>query len=118
MLDVESGTCCGSSECWGLSQSEMVSWISDFSSEYHSLTGRYCMIYTSPSWWETCTGNSGAFHSNNPLVEADWSSSISSVPGGWPFETFWQYADSYAYGGDADRFNGNQADLVNLAKNT
>ena len=116
MLDVESGACCGSSECWGLSVSEMVTWISDFSSYYNSKIGRYPMIYTSPSWWETCTGNSDAFNKNNPLVEADYATSISTVPGGWPYETFWQYADTYEYGGDADYWNGAAANLVTFAK--
>lgn len=112
MLDLESES---DSECWGLSTSAMVSWIQDFSNTYHSKTGRYPMLYTSPSWWETCTGNSDAFVNDNPLVLASWGSSIGTIPGGWPYETIWQYADSYTYGGDADSFNGNQADLVRLA---
>lgn len=73
------------------------------------------MLYTNPSWWTTCTGNSNAFVNTNPLVLARYSSTIGTVPGDWPYQTIWQYADSYAYGGDADRFNGDQAALVKLA---
>jgi len=112
MLDLESES---DGECWGLSASAMVSWISSFSSTYHSSTGRYPMLYTNPSWWETCTGNSGAFVSNNPLVLADYNSAIGTIPGGWPYQTIWQFSDSYAYGGDSDTFNGDQAALVKLA---
>jgi len=112
MLDLESES---DGECWGLSTSDMVSWIQDFSNTYYSSTGRYPMLYTNPSWWETCTGNSNAFVSTNPLVLADYNSEIGTIPGGWPYQTIWQYADSYAYGGDADSFNGDQADLMNLA---
>ncbi len=115
MVDMESGGCCGSSECWGLSQAQMVSWIADFSNTYKAKTGRPPMIYTSPSWWSTCTGNSAAFHTDNPLVEAEWGPSASPM-GGWPYESFWQYADTYTYGGDADRWNGDLAGLQKFAK--
>jgi len=113
MVDLESED---DGECWGLSASAMVSWIKDFSDSYHSSTGRYPMLYCNPSWWETCTGNSGAFVSTNPLVLAEYASSISTVPGGWPYQTIWQNADSYSAGGDSDIFNGDAASLTKLAK--
>ncbi|KAL1844902.1 hypothetical protein VTK73DRAFT_1540 [Phialemonium thermophilum] len=112
MLDLESGS---SGECWGLSASQMVSWIKSFSDQYHSKTGRYPMIYTSPAWWQDCTGNSNAFASTNPLVLAHYSSSVGPIPGGWPYQTIWQNADSYAYGGDSDIFNGSEDRLRALA---
>ncbi|OCK75562.1 glycoside hydrolase family 25 protein [Lepidopterella palustris CBS 459.81] len=112
MLDIEYGA---SSECYGLSASSMVSWISDFVDTYQSLTGRYPMIYTTNDWWTTCTGNSQAFSANCPLVLARYSSSVGTIPGGWPYQTIWQYSDSYTYGGDADTFNGAQSSLVKLA---
>jgi GH25 family lysozyme M1 (1,4-beta-N-acetylmuramidase) len=113
MLDLESEGSSG--ECWGLSTSAMVAWIKDFSNTYHASTTRYPMLYFNPSWWQTCTGNSNAFASTNPLVLAHYSDSIGPIPGGWATYTIWQYADSYTYGGDADRFNGAQANLVKLA---
>ncbi|KAJ3562937.1 hypothetical protein NPX13_g8374 [Xylaria arbuscula] len=60
MLDLE-GSCV-------LSASATVAWIKDFSNTYHSKTGVYPLIYTNPSWWSSCTGNSNAFVNTNPLV--------------------------------------------------
>ncbi|KAK6855434.1 N-O-diacetyl muramidase [Apiospora arundinis] len=111
MLDLEAG----SSQCYGLSASAMVSWIRDFSNTYHAKTGRYPMLYTNPSWWTACTGNSKDFVSTNPLVLARYASSPGTIPGGWPRQTIWQYADKYAYGGDGDKFNGDEAGLKKLA---
>ncbi|KAI1332264.1 glycoside hydrolase family 25 protein [Xylariaceae sp. FL0255] len=107
MLDLE-GSCV-------LSASATVSWIEDFSNTYHSKTGVYPLIYSSPSWWSECTANSNAFVNTNPLVLADYASSP-DVPGGWPYETFWQYNDAYTYGGDSDLFNGDMAGLMAIAK--
>lgn len=113
MLDMEPGTEEGSSTCYGLSSSGMVSWISDFVNTYHSLTSRYPVIYTG-DWWETCTGGSSAFAENCPLLLASYGSS--SVPTGWSSYTFWQYNDSYKYGGDSELFNGSEDRLKVLAK--
>ena len=88
----------------------MVSWIRDFSNTYHSSTGVYpgesprrdpctaevdarsilthimgrTVIYTTTDWWKTCTGNSAAFASTNPLWIARYASSIGTLPAGWP----------------------------------
>jgi len=112
MLDLESE---GGATCWGLSASAMVAWIKDFSDRYHSKTGRYPMLYTNPSWWQSCTGNSNAFVSTNPLVLARYASAPGTIPGGWPYQTIWQNSDSYAYGGDSDIFNGSIDNLRKLA---
>ncbi|KAK7044879.1 secreted hydrolase [Favolaschia claudopus] len=108
-LDIEYNP--SGAECYGLSHSAMVSWISDFSSTYHAATTRYPVIYTTTDWWTTCTGNSAAFGSNNPLWIAHYASSIGTVPAGWSFATFWQYADSGPNPGDQDLFNGDAAGL-------
>ncbi len=112
MLDLESES---DGECWGLSQSAMVSWIKDFSDTYHSHTTRYPMLYFNPSWWKTCTGDSHAFSSNNPLVLAHYSSSIGPIPGRWATDTIWQNSDSSPWGGDSDVFNGSIDRLRKLA---
>ncbi|OIW26653.1 glycoside hydrolase family 25 protein [Coniochaeta ligniaria NRRL 30616] len=112
MLDLESE---GGATCWGLSTSAMVAWIKAFSDRYHSQTGRYPMLYTNPSWWTSCTGNSNAFVSTNPLVLARYASAPGTIPGGWPYQTIWQNSDSYAYGGDSDIFNGSLDNLRKLA---
>lgn len=113
MLDLESGP---TSQCWGLSASAMVAWIHAFSERYHSRVGRYPMLYTTTSWWKTCTGNSFAFANTHPLVLARWSSSVGPMPGGWRFQTIWQYSDRSPYGGDADTFNGSLDRLQALAR--
>lgn len=64
-----------------------VSWIKEFSDRYHALTSRYPVLYSSPSWWKQCTGNSNAFTSTNPLMMACWSSSPCTPQGGWPYYT-------------------------------
>ena len=68
-------------------------------------------IYTTTSWWTTCTGNSAAFASTNPLWVARYASSVGSLPAGWGYETFWQYADSGSNPGDQDTFNGDMTQL-------
>lgn len=40
---------------------------------------------------------------------------MGKIPGGWPFQTIWQYKDSNPYGGDSDVFNGDLAGLKKLA---
>lgn len=112
MLDLEASQ---SGQCYGLSTTAVVNWIKDFSDTYHSKTGRYPLLYTNPSWWKTCTGNSNAFSKTNPLVLARYASAPGEIPGGWPFETIWQYNDAYKYGGDSDKFNGDEAGLRKLA---
>lgn len=89
----------------------MVSWIKDFSNTYHSSEGRYPVIYTTTDWWKTCTGNSGAFGSTNPLWIARYASSVGALPNGWGYHTFWQYADHGSVPGDQNYFNGDAAGL-------
>ncbi|KAJ2978677.1 hypothetical protein NUW58_g7423 [Xylaria curta] len=108
MLDLE-GSCV-------LSASATVAWIRDFSNTYHARTGVYPLLYTNPSWWQSCTGNSNAFVNTNPLVLARYNSVAGTPPGGWPYYTIWQYNDAYPYGGDSDRFNGDMAGLLRLAR--
>lgn len=101
--------------CYDLSQSAMVSWIRDFSNTVESLTGRYPTIYTTTDWWTTCTGNYGGFGATNPLWIARYSSSPGTLPNGWSYQTFWQYADSGTFPGDQDYFNGAYSRLQALA---
>ncbi|MEU1664520.1 lysozyme [Streptomyces sparsogenes] len=94
------------STCYGKSASAMVSWIKDFTNTYKSLTGRDAVIYTSTSWWKSCTGNSSAFGSINPLWIPRYGSSVGELPAGWGFHTIWQYTSSGATVGDHNKFNG------------
>ncbi|MFC5889430.1 lysozyme [Kitasatospora sp. CM 4170] len=101
--------------CYGLSQSGMVGWIRSFSDTVRSRTGRYPTIYTTTNWWATCTGNYGGFGSTNPLWIARYSSSVGTLPNGWSYQTFWQYADSGTFPGDQNLFNGAYDRLQALA---
>jgi GH25 family lysozyme M1 (1,4-beta-N-acetylmuramidase) len=92
-----------------------VAWITNFSNTYHAKTGRWPVLYSSPSWWESCTGNSAAFKGNSPLFMACYDASPCTPQGTWPYYTIWQYNDSNKYGGDSDVFNGDLASLKKLA---
>ncbi|KAI6024120.1 glycoside hydrolase family 25 protein [Pisolithus microcarpus] len=102
-------------ECYGLTASEMVTWIKDFSNTYEAATGRYPVIYTTTDWWSTCTGNSASFANDSPLWIADWSSTLGALPAGWAYTPFWQYADSGPNPGDADLWNGDTNGLRAMA---
>jgi len=100
------------SSCWGMSPSALVSWIKSFTTRYKQLTGRDAVIYTAYNWWSPCTGNSTAFNATNPLWVARYSTSPGTLPGGWPYWTFWQYTSSPL---DQDYFNGSYDRLKVLA---
>ena len=93
----------------------MVSWIRTFSNRVHILTKRYPTIYTTTDWWKTCTGNNADFGKTNPLFIARYSSKAGTLPAGWNFYTFWQYADHGKFPGDQDVFNGAYSRLQALA---
>ncbi|KAJ7269566.1 glycoside hydrolase family 25 protein [Mycena rebaudengoi] len=112
-LDIEYNP--SGASCYGLSAAAMVSWISDFSQTYHAATTRYPVIYTTTDWWKTCTGNSAAFGTNNPLWIARYSSSVGTLPAGWSVQTIWQFADSGSNPGDQNVFNGDASSLKRLA---
>ena len=80
-------------QCYGLSTSAMVAWIQSFVDEIRADSGKIPVIYTSTSWWDACTGDSGAF-ANDPLWIASWGVPVPSLPSPWAYPTFWQYSDS------------------------
>jgi GH25 family lysozyme M1 (1,4-beta-N-acetylmuramidase) len=105
-------------ECYGLSQSAMADWVADFVNEYASREGVYPIIYTTTDWWTTCTGNYSGFATEDPLWVANYSASAGgTLPAGWGYYTFWQYADSGSEPGDQDVFNGAYSQLKSFADN-
>jgi GH25 family lysozyme M1 (1,4-beta-N-acetylmuramidase) len=84
----------GTNTCYGLSNSQMVSWISAFVSEATRRTGQRPIIYSTAQWWNECTGKSTAFTAD-PLWIAGDSGSGSTLqpimPPGWKTWTYWQY---------------------------
>jgi GH25 family lysozyme M1 (1,4-beta-N-acetylmuramidase) len=104
------------SECYDLTQGQMQTWVWDFVNEYAYKEGVYPVIYTTTDWWSTCTGNYGGFGNYDPLWIANYNGSAGTLPNGWGFYTFWQYADSGSLPGDQDVFNGAYSRLQVLAK--
>lgn len=116
VLDIE-GT------CYGYSQAGMRQWVLDFYNKYKARTGRDVVIYTSPSWWNTCTGGWNGMAALSPLWVANWTTGNPSIPAGFPSWTVWQYTSTGAVGGvagnvDRDRFGGDRSRLLALANNT
>lgn len=104
----------GKNTCYDLSKKDMVAWIADFTAKYHRSTGRNAIIYTTTSWWKSCTGDSAKF-GKNPLWLAHWGDSPGEVPKGWKRFTFWQSADKGPLAGGGDAFNGPNNDLRAMA---
>ena len=104
------------SECYGLTHSQMNTWIENFVKEYAYKEHVYPVIYTTTDWWITCTGNATRFGQWDPLWIANYSASGGGrLPRGWGFYTFWQYASSGRLPGDQDVFNGSHTRLRALA---
>jgi GH25 family lysozyme M1 (1,4-beta-N-acetylmuramidase) len=108
--------------CYGRTQSGMRSWIQSFLDRYRARTSRHAVIYTTTSWWQTCTGNWSGPWQTSPLWIARWASSPGPLPAGAPFWTFWQYTSTGSVpgiAGNVDRnvFNGDRTRLIALANN-
>ncbi|MEU7473877.1 lysozyme [Streptomyces sp. NPDC044984] len=110
--------------CYGLSTTQMRGWINDFYTTYKSRTSRDVVIYTTASWWNTCTGNWTGMYGKSPLWVAHWTSAASpTIPSGFPTWTVWQYTSTGSVSGvsgnvDRDQFNGSRDRLLALANNT
>ena len=79
--------------CYGLTQTQMVAWISAFTAEIQRRTGQHPLIYSTAGWWDTCTGDSAAFTAD-PLWIANFNVSSPAMPAAWQNWAYWQYTDS------------------------
>jgi GH25 family lysozyme M1 (1,4-beta-N-acetylmuramidase) len=104
-------------ECYGFSQSAMVSWIASFNDTYETLTSVWPVIYTTTAWWAKCTDNYGGFAGQDPLWIASYQTTAGTLPADWSTYTFWQYAPAGAFPGDQDTFNGSSSQLQEVAAN-
>lgn len=109
--------------CYGLSTSQMRTWVNDFYNTYKARTGRDVVIYTTANWWNTCTGSWNGMAAKAPLWVAHWTTGSPTIPAGFPTWTAWQYTDSGSVAGvsgnvDRNKFNGSRARLLALANNT
>ncbi len=122
MLDIEyNPNPDGTGQCYGLSQSAMVSWIAAFNAEVQKRTGQQPIIYTPAGWWQDCTGGSAAF-GQVPLWTPYYSATASSPPptAGWGNWAFWQYTSTGTVTGindaghtDLDQLNPGMLPLLN-----
>jgi GH25 family lysozyme M1 (1,4-beta-N-acetylmuramidase) len=103
----------GSAACYGISQSAMVNWISQFVTEVHAKTTRWPVIYTATAWWAECTGNLRGFSADDPLWTTQSSSGSATLPYDWTTLTFVSVPDDalHAY------YDGTPADLTKFADN-
>lgn len=119
VLDIENGS---SSQCHGLSQAAMRTWIGDFYNTYKARTSRDVVIYTTANWWNNCTGGWTGMSAKSPLWVAHWTTGSPTIPSGFPAWTVWQYTDKGNIGGinpvDRNKFNGSRDRLLALANNT
>jgi GH25 family lysozyme M1 (1,4-beta-N-acetylmuramidase) len=110
VLDMESQSLVTSKACYGLTQAQMVTWISQFIAAANKQTGLSTVVYSNPNWWRACTGNTTAFR-GDPLWIAAYGVASPVVPPGWPGYTFWQSSDSASVNGIPDPAD---ADLDNM----
>ncbi len=112
VLDIEYNPY-GGNTCYGISKTAMVKWITDFVTEYKKKTRRDAVIYTTADWWKRCTADTTKFNQTNPLWVARYGTSTpGTLPGKWPFYTFWQYSSSPI---DQNKFSAGYARLKVLA---
>ena len=112
VLDIEYNPYSGNT-CYGLSKTAMVAGISACVPEYKMNTTRDAVIYTTADWWKRCTGDTTKFNQTNPLWVARYgTSSPGTLPGKWPFYTFWQYSSSPI---DQNKFSASYTRLQVLA---
>jgi GH25 family lysozyme M1 (1,4-beta-N-acetylmuramidase) len=99
-VDLEPNPYGNSNQCYGLSTSAMVTWISQFLGEIKTKLGtsKTPIIYTTANWWNTCTGSSTAF-SGYPLWLASYGVTNPALPAGWSNPTIWQYSASGSVSG-------------------
>jgi GH25 family lysozyme M1 (1,4-beta-N-acetylmuramidase) len=106
--------------CWGLSTTQMSTWVRAFVSQVKARIGRAPMIYTNSNWWNPCTGNDASF-GGYPLDIAGYTSTPPALPAGWSSFAIWQYAagaNNLPGNYDRDAFNGDLAGLATLAGST
>lgn len=84
----------GTNQCYGLTDSQMVSWISAFVTEAERRTGQWPVIYSTQGWWDACTGDSSSFAANDQLWVAAYGVSTPEMPAAWANWTYWQYTDA------------------------
>ena len=117
LLDVEFNPYASlGNQCFNMSPAQLKSWITSFANRYLQKTGRYPMIYTATSWWNSCIGSTSEFN-HMPLHLANYSGSVGPLPSGWSTHDVWQYSASGPFSGDSNVYRGSAAQLRDLVVN-
>jgi uncharacterized protein with LGFP repeats/GH25 family lysozyme M1 (1,4-beta-N-acetylmuramidase) len=66
-IDLEYNPVANGPACYGLTKTDMVVWIQDFSTTMFNATNRYPVIRTNADWWSTCTGGDTTIPATDPL---------------------------------------------------
>jgi GH25 family lysozyme M1 (1,4-beta-N-acetylmuramidase) len=90
MLDIEYNPYSGG-QCYGLKGSNLVAWVAAFDAQIQAKTGRMPVIYTPPTWWDSCTGDSTGF-GPDPLWVPSITTGSPVLPDGWANWAVWQYS--------------------------
>jgi GH25 family lysozyme M1 (1,4-beta-N-acetylmuramidase) len=112
MLDIEYNPYAGG-QCYGLKGASMVSWVAAFDAQIQAKTGRMPIIYTPPTWWGSCTGNSIGF-GPDPLWVPSITTGSPVLPTGWANWAIWQYSGTGTVAGIAAA-KGTDLDQANAA---
>ena len=99
MLDIEYNPYSGG-QCYGLKGANMVAWVAAFDAQIQAKTGRMPIIYTPPTWWDSCTGNSTGF-GPDPLWVPSITTGSPVLPTGWANWAIWQYSGTGTVSGIA-----------------
>jgi GH25 family lysozyme M1 (1,4-beta-N-acetylmuramidase) len=112
-LDIEQDPYASSTvnACYNQTTSGMVTWITNFLAELkadETKQGSFKtpVIYTNPTFWSQCVGNSTAFTSDLFWL-ADYGVSSPPAVAGWSSPTFWQYTDAATVTGQSGSVDGN-----------
>jgi GH25 family lysozyme M1 (1,4-beta-N-acetylmuramidase) len=104
--------------CYGMSSSQLTSWVRDFGNTMLAMTGRLPVIYTNTSWWKQCTGDAAGF-GDYPLWVAAYPGSATNnagaIPSSWGTYSIWQYSSTGPFTGDSNVWNGDYASLALFA---
>ncbi len=103
--------------CYGMTPSQLISWVRDFSNTVKARTGRLPMIYTTANWWNYCFASTTAF-GDHPLHLAAFNNvGAGALPAGWTRYSVWQYSESGPFAGDSNQWPGSYASLEAFARN-
>jgi GH25 family lysozyme M1 (1,4-beta-N-acetylmuramidase) len=107
VLDIEQDPYTSSTvnSCYNQTPSGMVTWIQQFLTEIQAKSGKTPILYTNPTFWSACTGNSTAF-SSYPLWLADWGIASPPALAGWGSPAMWQYTSGGTVAGETGTVDG------------